>query len=69
MLDETPIGLYLELEGSPRWIDRTALRLGFRKADYITASYGRLYFLWCEQRGEHATHMVFQKSRSRAGAK
>jgi adenylate cyclase class 2 len=24
MLDETPIGAFLELEGRPRWIDRTA---------------------------------------------
>jgi adenylate cyclase class 2 len=60
MLDETPVGVFLELEGAPRWIDRTARRLGFGKADYITASYGRLYFLWSEERGEHPTHMVFR---------
>jgi adenylate cyclase class 2 len=56
---ETPIGVYLELEGAPRWIDATARRLGFKRADYITDSYGRLYFVWCEQRGVHPTHMVF----------
>lgn len=28
MLDETPIGNFLEIEGSPRWIDQTARRLG-----------------------------------------
>ncbi|HJZ96996.1 MAG TPA: class IV adenylate cyclase [Candidatus Solibacter sp.] len=60
MLDETPIGVYLELEGAPRWIDATARHLGFRRADYITDSYGRLYFLWCEARGIHPTHMVFR---------
>src|SRR5262249_6480833 len=43
VLDETPIGVYLELEGTPHWIDRTARLLGFGEADYITASYGRLY--------------------------
>jgi len=59
MLDETPVGMYLELEGAPRWIDATARRLGFKRADYITDSYGRLYFVWCEQRGVHPTHMVF----------
>ncbi len=59
MLDETPIGVYLELEGAPRWIDTTARQLGFKRADYITESYGSLYFLWCEQRGVHPTHMVF----------
>ena len=30
-LDETPIGVYLELEGQPGWIDRTARRLGYAR--------------------------------------
>jgi adenylate cyclase class 2 len=60
MVDETPVGVFMELEGAPRWIDLTARRLGFGKADYITASYGRLYFLWAEERGAHPTHMVFR---------
>jgi len=60
MLDETPIGVYLELEGAPPWIDSTARRLGFGRKDYITVSYGSLYFQWCEGRGEHPTHMVFR---------
>ena len=37
--DETPAGNYIELEGSPRWIDATAQALGYRHKDYITASY------------------------------
>jgi adenylate cyclase class 2 len=65
MLDETPIGVFLELEGSPRWIDRTARQLGFRTADYITASYGRLFFEWAEKQGEHGGHMVFRARRKR----
>ena len=51
MLDETPIGVYLELEGTPQWIDRTARRLGFQESDYITASYGRIYLDWCAAKG------------------
>ena len=42
-IDETPIGVFLELEGPPAWIDRTAQRLGFSAADYSTASYASLY--------------------------
>jgi adenylate cyclase class 2 len=42
-LDETPIGVFLELEGPGYWIDRTALRLGFAPRDYVTASYSALY--------------------------
>jgi len=43
MLDETPIGNFLEIEGSARWIDRTAKLLGFKHSDYLKASYGALY--------------------------
>jgi len=42
-MDETPIGVFLELEGSESWIDRTALRLGFSAKDYLTVSYATLY--------------------------
>jgi len=59
-VDETPIGVFLELEGPPRWIDRTALRLGFTQADYITASYGRLYYEWRQTHGESPANMVFR---------
>jgi adenylate cyclase, class 2 len=42
-LDETPIGDFLELEGSRAAIDRSAVMLGYGPADYITKSYGRLF--------------------------
>ena len=60
VLDQTPIGVYLELEGSEDWIDRTAQNLGFRESDYITESYGRLYLQWCEEQGRTPGDMVFQ---------
>jgi adenylate cyclase, class 2 len=50
-VDETPPGVFMELEGSPRWIDRTARQLGFGEKDYITASYGRLYLDRCQREG------------------
>jgi adenylate cyclase class 2 len=59
MLDETPIGVYLELEGSPRWIDRMARLLGFTHQDYITASYARLHLQHCEGRNLGRCDMVF----------
>ncbi len=43
MLDETPAGVFIELEGPPDWIDRTAHRLGFQETDYLTASYSQLH--------------------------
>ena len=42
-LDETPVGVFLELEGAPDWIDRVAGELGFSESDYILASYATLY--------------------------
>ena len=42
-MDETPIGVFLELEGPEDWIDRCALRLGFAPTQYVTASYASLY--------------------------
>jgi adenylate cyclase class 2 len=59
MLDETPIGAFLELEGRPRWIDRTARALGFSRRDYIIASYGKLYLEHCQAKGVEPADMVF----------
>jgi adenylate cyclase, class 2 len=58
-VDETPIGVYLELEGGPTWIDRTAYQLGFAEVNYITVSYARLYVEWCEARGVEPSNMLF----------
>ena len=60
LLDETPIGAYLELEGPPSWIDRTAGELGYRPEDYILDSYWSLYLAWCARRGIEPTGMVFK---------
>lgn len=62
LLDETPIGTYLELEGPPEWIDSTAAQLGFTPPDYILLSYGDLYRQHCRQKGIPPTHMVFAGS-------
>ncbi len=59
VVDETPIGNYAELEGTPEWIDRAAARLGLSHADYITASYGRLFEQWCAEHGSSATDLTF----------
>jgi adenylate cyclase class 2 len=65
LLDETPIGVFVELEGPPDWIDRTAGRLGFEERDYITKSYGEL-FQESRGKGTSGTHMVFPRPGPRA---
>lgn len=59
VLDETPIGSYAELEGSPAWIDRAASRLGVDPSQYITLSYGRLFDLWLQERNLPAGDLTF----------
>lgn len=69
LLDETPAGNFLELEGSPRWIDRTARLLGFCSADYITGSYGYLHMLYCRERGTEPGDMLFPPKRNARASK
>ena len=59
LLDQTPIGDFMELEGPPRWIDRIAAQLDYKPHDYIVASYGALYFAWCQERHQPLRNMVF----------
>jgi adenylate cyclase class 2 len=59
-LDETPIGNFLELEGTPAWIDRVARQLGYSRSDYSTASYGALYLEECLQKNIPPGDMVFE---------
>lgn len=44
VVDETPIGDFIEIEGSPEGIHRVAQALGFSRADYLTDSYVGLFF-------------------------
>jgi len=60
-LDETPIGVFLELEGPGEWIDRTARALGFEESCYILKSYTGLYFEACSRRGSAVSDMVFTR--------
>lgn len=58
-LDETPVGIFLEIEGSPRSIDRVARRLGFSPRDYMRATYWDLYAADCHRRGRKIENMLF----------
>ena len=62
-LDETPVGVFIELEGTSQWIDSAAVELGFSRGDYILASYGRLYAEWREKHPEAPPDMVFSPRR------
>ena len=60
VLDETPIGTFAELEGTPEWIDHAAAQLGVDPTDYITASYGRLFEQWRADHQSNASDLTFE---------
>ncbi len=62
-IDETPIGVFLEIEGPPEWIDRTAERLGYSHSEYLTCSYASLYRQYRLQHKSAPQNMVFPVKR------
>ena len=60
-LDETPIGIFMELEGPPKAIDQAAKELGYSKKDYILTNYVSLFAEECRRRSKKMADMVFQK--------
>jgi adenylate cyclase class 2 len=59
VIDETPIGNYVELEGPTSWIDRTIAELNIDPATCLTDSYGKLFLDWKQRTGSPAEHLVF----------
>ena len=67
VVDETPIGVFAELEGTPQWIDRAAAQLGVPHERYMTLSYGRLFEQWREEHHSSAEHLTFEAIRAAPG--
>lgn len=66
VVDETPIGNFGEVEGPPRWIDRTAKALGIRRKQYITSSYAELFYDWKRRTRSRADEMTFAAVKARS---
>lgn len=64
-LDETPIGNYAELEGTPGSIRRFASRLGRTQEEFITGSYRDLFLRYKARNRLRARDMVFGIKSSR----
>lgn len=67
VLDKTPIGNLAEIEGKPRWIDRTAKALGLDRKHYITSTYAQLFFDWKKRTASPANEMTFKAVRGTRG--
>ncbi len=61
VLDETPVGIYAELEGPPEWIDATGLKLGVESGEFLTLSYGRLFEKWRDETSSSARNLTFEE--------
>ncbi|HEU4401514.1 MAG TPA: class IV adenylate cyclase [Candidatus Polarisedimenticolia bacterium] len=59
-VDETPIGLFMELEGPKPLIDEMATKLGYKASDYIAKSYLALYQDYLKTRGLPLKDMLFE---------
>ena len=59
VIDETPVGVFAELEGPEEWIDTISERLGLDPASLMTDSYGRLFENWRRETGSAARDMTF----------
>lgn len=66
VVDETPIGIFAELEGAPEWIDRIAAGLGVAPEERLTASYGRLFDEWRAETGSSARDLTFALTAQKA---
>jgi len=64
--DETPVGVFLELEGAPAGIDAARRALGYRPEDAILLSYGEIYAAHCRVRGITPSHMLFAAGMKRS---
>lgn len=66
-LDETPIGTFVEIEGSEKAITELAAALGRSERDYLLDSYRGLYVQHCTAAGRTVGDMVFEEGRSDSG--
>jgi len=60
-IDETPIGTFVELEGTEAGITAAAAGLGRTTADYLLDSYCGLFLRHREALGFRGSHMVFDE--------
>src|SRR5712692_88854 len=58
-VDETPVGVFVEIEGGHQGIAEMAVALGRGPADYLLDSYRSLFYEHCRRLGQPITDMLF----------
>jgi adenylate cyclase class 2 len=59
-IDETPVGTFVEIEGTEAGIHKTAEALARKPEEYVLDSYRGLFIKHCEDRGLPVTDMLFE---------
>jgi adenylate cyclase class 2 len=60
-LDETPVGTFVEIEGSERGITEMGQALARTPDDWVLDSYRGLFIRYCEEHGLPPTNMLFEE--------
>jgi adenylate cyclase class 2 len=60
-VDETPVGTFVELEGSESGITKVATLLERTPSDYVLDSYRTLFVAWERAQGKSGGNMVFEE--------
>jgi adenylate cyclase, class 2 len=58
-IDETPVGVFVEIEGGEQGIEHAAAALGRSQSDYIIDSYRSLFLQYRDAYGLESSDMVF----------
>jgi adenylate cyclase class 2 len=58
-VDDTPMGVFVEIEGPPEDIPSVTGRLGLTPADFVLESYATLWRRWCDSHGVRNGDMLF----------
>lgn len=64
-IDDTPVGVFVEIEAAPDTIDAVTTRLGRTTADHRLDSYASLWDAWCRARGRPFGDMTFEAAANR----
>jgi len=61
-IDETPVGVFVEIEGTERGIEEMTVALGRSQSDYILDSYRALYLQYRDAHGLAGPDMLFDQT-------
>ncbi len=63
-IDETPVGVFVEIEGSERGIEEMTRTLGRSPSDYILDSYRALFLHYRDAHGLAGPDMLFDQTQA-----